>query len=72
MKLIGRIFAIITVVLMLVAFIPLLGWLNWLVIPFAIVGLLFSVIGKSTGGTVICCVAIVLGMLRLMLGGGII
>ena len=72
MKIIGRIFGLITIVLMVVAFIPLLGWLNWFVIPFAILGLLFSVIGKSTGGTVICIVAIVLGMLRLMLGGGIL
>ena len=72
MKIIGRIFGLVTLVLMLVAFIPLLGWLNWFVIPFAILGLLFSLIGKSTGGTVICIVAIVLGMLRLMLGGGIL
>lgn len=72
MKLIGRVFAVITVILMLVAFIPLLGWLNWVVIPFAILGLLFSVIGKSKGGTIICCIAIILGMLRLMLGGGIL
>lgn len=72
MKIIAWIFAAITIVLLLIAFIPLLGWLNWLVVPFAVLGLVFALLAKSSGSTVVCCVAIVLGMLRLMLGGGII
>lgn len=72
MKIIARIWAILTVLLILIAFIPLLGWLNWLAVPFAIIGLLLAVIGKSNGSVVICSVAIVAGILRLIWGWGII
>ncbi len=72
MKTLGLILGILAALGMLLAFIPLLGWLNWLNIPFAILGLIFSVIGKSRGGTILCIVAILFGMLRLALGGGIL
>jgi hypothetical protein len=72
MKIIGLILGILSALGMLLAFIPLLGWLNWINIPFAIIGLIFSVISKSKGGTVLCIVAIIFGMIRLALGGGII
>lgn len=72
MKIIGRIFGILSLIGMLLGFIPLLGWLNWLNIPFAIIGLVFSIIGKTKGGIIICLVAIFLGIFRLILGGGIL
>ncbi len=72
MKIIGLILGILAALGMLLAFIPLLGWLNWINIPFAIVGLIFSVISKSKGGTILCIVAVIFGMIRLALGGGII
>lgn len=34
----------------LVAFLPLLGWANWLLIPLALVGLVLGVLSKSTAG----------------------
>ncbi|HEY1145338.1 hypothetical protein [Allosphingosinicella humi] len=56
----------------LVAFIPLLGWLNWLIIPLAIVGLALGVVSKGTSGRNLNLVVIAVGVLRLMIGGGII
>jgi hypothetical protein len=55
----------------LVGFIPLLGWFNWLVIPLAVVGLVFGLLAKENGGRNINLVVLVLAVLRLMLGGGI-
>ncbi len=72
MKLLGRLFGILAIIGMLLGMIPLLGWFNWLNIPFAILGLVFSILGKSKGGIIICIVAIFLGLLRLIIGGGII
>lgn len=72
MKILGRLFGILALIGMLLGMIPLLGWLNWVNIPLAILGLLFSVIGKSKGGVTICVVAILLGGMRLMIGGGLI
>ena len=72
MKTIGRIFGILALIVMIIGLIPFFGWLNWVGIPLAILGLILSVIGKSNGGMVICAVAIVVGLLRLFMGGGII
>lgn len=55
-----------------VAFIPLLGWMNWLIIPMALVGLGLGVVSKSKSGRNLNLAVIVIGILRLMLGGGII
>lgn len=68
----GRLFGIMALVGMIIGFIPLLGWLNWLNIPLAMFGLLLSIAGKSKGGIIICVVAIFFGIFRLMLGGGIV
>lgn len=56
----------------LVAFIPLVGWLNWLVIPVAVIGLVIGVFSKQTTGRNINLVVILIGMFRLFIGGGII
>jgi hypothetical protein len=59
-------------VLTLVAFVPLLGWANWLIIPFAGVGLALGAMSGSTAGRNLNIVVVALGALRLSLGGGIL
>ncbi|HYO82418.1 MAG TPA: hypothetical protein VES20_13525 [Bryobacteraceae bacterium] len=64
---------------MVVAFMPCLGSLNWLNIPFAVVGLVISIAAlanartgrKGTGiaALILNLVAVVFGALRLMAGG---
>jgi hypothetical protein len=66
---------------MLVGFIPCFGWMNWLNIPFAFVGLIFSVIAHLMGrgpnrqsslvAIILCVLAILLGSKRLVAGFGI-
>lgn len=56
----------------IIAFTPLLGWANWLVIPFAIVGAAIGALSGSTAGRNLNLVVIAVGVARLMLGGGII
>lgn len=65
-----------------VAFVPCLGSLNWLNIPFAIVGLVISIIaaaqaqpggkGSAAAGIVLNSLAIFFGAIRLLLGGGVV
>ena len=55
----------------LVAFLPLLGWLNWLIIPLAILGAGVGVISRGTAGRNLNLFVIVIAIFRLMLGGGI-
>jgi hypothetical protein len=56
----------------LVAFLPLLGWLNWLIIPLAILGAAFGVISRGTAGRNLNLLVILIGAVRLMIGGGIL
>lgn len=56
----------------LVAFVPFLGWANWMVIPVAVVGLALGAMSDSNAGRNLNIVVIVIGTLRLMLGGGFI
>jgi hypothetical protein len=55
----------------LVAFVPLLGWLNWLIIPLAILGAGVGVISRGTAGRNLNLFVILIAIVRLMLGGGI-
>ncbi len=63
---------LVTLVLGLVAFVPLLGWMNWLVIPIGIVGAAVGALSSSNGGRNLNLVLIVIFAIRLSLGGGII
>ncbi len=55
----------------LVAFVPLLGWLNWIVIPLAMVGLAFGAVSEGRAGRNLNLVVIGMGVLRLIIGHGI-
>ena len=55
-----------------IAFIPLLGWANWLIIPLAIIGAAIGMISRSTAGRNLNLFVILIGVIRLALGGGII
>lgn len=71
LNLVSIIIGLVSLVMALVAFIPLLGWANWLIIPFAVIGLVVGLLSSSRSGAAINAVVIGVGVLRLMLGGGI-
>lgn len=54
------------------AFFPFLGWAYWLIVPLALVGLAFGQLSSSRSGRNLNLVVIVIGIVRLSLGGGII
>jgi hypothetical protein len=60
----------VALVLAIIAFIPLLGWANWLIIPLAVIGAGVGVISRGTSGRNLNLLVIVIGVVRLMLGGG--
>lgn len=62
----------VTLVLGLVAFVPLLGWMNWVVIPIGIVGAAVGALSSSNAGRNLNLVLIVIFAVRLSVGGGII
>ena len=82
MGLISLLWGIVAILWMIVAFIPLLGWGNWFVIPFAAIGAVIAAIallftspgnrGRAKTGLLLNGLVIVVGVIRLSLGGGII
>ena len=72
LNLVSLIVGVIALLLGIVAFLPLLGWANWLIIPLALIGAGVGVIGKGTSGRNLNLFVIVVGVIRLMLGGGIL
>jgi hypothetical protein len=80
MSIFGFIIGILTGIGATISLLPLLGWLNWLNIPVAVIGLIFSIIGVNKGknkglgtaGIIINGILIVYGIIRLIMGGGFI
>ncbi len=82
LNLVTLVWGILAVAGMFVAFIPCLGSLNWVNIPFAIVGSVIGIVnivrsrnGASSAGIiglVLCVIASLFGMMRLALGHGVI
>ncbi len=71
-NLVSLIIGAVALLLALIAFIPLLGWANWLIIPLAIIGAVVGMISRGTAGRNLNLFVIVIGVVRLMLGGGIL
>ena len=55
-----------------VAFLPLLGWMNWLVLPLAIVGAGIGLVSSRRAGQNLNLFVIAVGVVRLILGFGIV
>lgn len=63
---------VVALVFVAIAFLPFLGWANWLVIPLAIIGAAIGAMSRGRAGLNLNILVIIVGTLRLMLGGGII
>jgi hypothetical protein len=70
-NLVSLIIGFVALIFAVVAFLPLLGWANWLIIPLAIIGAVAGMVSRGTAGRNLNLLVIVIGIVRLMLGGGI-
>ncbi len=66
------IIGIVALVFAVIAFLPLLGWANWLIIPLAVIGAAVGMASSSNAGRNLNLFVIVVGVVRLILGGGIL
>ena len=72
LNIISIVIGVVALALAAVAFLPLLGWANWLIIPLAVVGAGIGAAARGNAGRNLNLVVIVVGILRLMIGGGIL
>ena len=71
-NLVSIIIGFVALICALVAFIPLLGWANWLIIPLAIIGAAIGMVSRGTAGRNLNLFVILVAIVRLSLGGGIL
>jgi hypothetical protein len=61
----------VALVMAAIAFLPLLGWANWLIIPLAVIGAAVGMISSGSAGRNLNLFVIVVGIVRLLIGGGL-
>lgn len=72
LNLASLIIGVVALIFAVIAFLPLLGWANWLIIPLALIGAAVGMASNSNSGRNLNLFVVVVGVLRLMLGGGIL
>ena len=70
-NLVSLIIGAVALLFAVVAFIPLLGWANWLIIPLAVIGAGVGVISRGNAGRNLNLFVILIAVLRLIIGHGI-
>lgn len=70
-NLISFLAGLVAALLMIVGLVPLLGWVNWIMLPIAGVGLVFGLLSESDSGRNFNIMVLAVGVVRLWLGGGI-
>lgn len=63
---------LISLVIVIPAQIPLLGWANWLALPLIVIGIIIGALSSKDGGRNFCLVVLLIAGVRLMLGGGFV
>jgi hypothetical protein len=72
LNLVSLIIGGVALVLAGIAFLPLLGWANWLIIPLAVIGAGIGMVSRGSAGRDLNLLVILIGVVRLMMGGGLL
>jgi hypothetical protein len=62
---------LVSLVIVIPAQIPFLGWANWLALPLIVIGIIIGALSSKDGGRNFCLVVLLIASVRLMLGGGL-
>jgi hypothetical protein len=55
----------------ILGFFPFLGWMNWAVVPVALMGAAFGILSRQDSGRRLNSFVLVVGIVRLIMGGGL-
>ena len=61
-----------SLVIVIPAQIPLLGWGNWLALPLVVTGIVLGALSRRNGGRNLCLAVFLVAIVRLALGGGLV
>lgn len=71
LNLLSILFGIVSLVIVIPATIPFLGWANWFALPLIVIGVVLGQISSSNSGRNFNLVVLLIAAVRLTLGGGI-
>ncbi len=72
-NIIAFLLGLVSLIIVIPATIPFLGWANWLALPLIVMGVIAGQLSStSKAGRNFCLIVLVVAVLRLSLGGGII
>jgi hypothetical protein len=71
LNLLSILFGIVSLVIVIPATIPFLGWANWFALPLIVIGVVLGQISSSNSGRNFNLIVLLIAAVRLMLGGGI-
>ena len=63
---------LVSLVIVIPAQIPLLGWANCLALPLIVIGIILGALSSKDGGRNFCLIVLLIAAVRLSLGGGLI
>ena len=63
---------LVSLVIVIPAQIPLLGWANWFALPLIVIGVVIGALSAKDGGRNFCLIVLLIAAVRLTLGGGIL
>ena len=65
-------FGLVGLVIVILGLIPFIGILNWLALPFLVIGTILGLLSSSTSGRTFCIIIMIISIIRLSLGGGLL
>ena len=65
-------FGLVSLIVVIPATIPFLGWANWLALPLIVFGIVLGALSSTNGGRNFCLIVGLIAVVRLSLGGGIL
>lgn len=72
LNILAYIIGLVSLVIVIPATIPLLGWANWFALPLIVIGAVVGQLSSNNGGRNFCLIVGLIAVVRLSLGGGII
>lgn len=71
LNLISWLIGLVSLVIVIPAQIPLLGWANWIALPIVAIGIVIGQFSSRDSGRNFCLVVLLIAAVRLMIGGGV-
>ncbi|APE28246.1 hypothetical protein [Aurantiacibacter gangjinensis] len=72
LNIISILIGLLSLIIVIPAQIPFLGWANWIALPFVVAGVVIGQLSRSNSGRNFCLIVLLIAVVRLMLGGGLL